>query len=124
MRVLRFVATGWLPALLMAATAPAHAASYDFPSAMPPGCSGSLTLAAPSPVGNSLSLDLAINLCSTGTDLSCNSAHPTTIGAGLPWLRAQNGSCATTADRDPAARASFGIFASETRKTVHVRDVY
>lgn len=86
--------------------------------------SGSLTLAAPSPSGSSLSLDLAVNLGSTGTDQSCNGTRPATTGAGLPWLRAQNGSCAATADRDPAARASFGIFAPETRKTVHVRDLY
>ncbi|MDH4392961.1 MAG: AbfB domain-containing protein [Aquabacterium sp.] len=86
--------------------------------------SGTLTLAAPSPTGSSLSLDLAINLGSTGTDQSCNGTRPATTGAGLPWLRALNGSCAATADRDPAARASFGIFAPETRKTVHARDLY
>ncbi len=86
--------------------------------------SGSITLAAPSPAGSTLSLDIALNLGSTGTDQSCNSARPATTGAGRPWLRAQNGSCAATADRDPAARASFGIFAPETRRTVHVRDVY
>ena len=27
-------------------------------------------------------------------------------------------------DRDPGARASFGIYGAETRKTVHVRDVF
>ncbi|GCL62215.1 LamG domain-containing protein [Pseudaquabacterium pictum] len=86
--------------------------------------SGLLTLTAPSPAGSTLSLDIAVNLGSTGTDQSCNSLRPASTGAGLPWLRAQNGSCAATADRDPAARASFGIFAPETRKTVHVRDLY
>jgi MSHA biogenesis protein MshQ len=86
--------------------------------------SGTITLAAPSPAGSTLSLDIALNLGATTADQSCNSAHPATTGAGLPWLRAQNGSCAATADRDPAARASFGIFAPETRKTVHVRDFY
>ena len=86
--------------------------------------SGVLTLAAPSPAGSGLSLDVAINLGSTGTDQSCQASHPATTGAGKPWLRAQNGSCAATADRDPAARATFGIFAPETRKTVHVRDIF
>ena len=86
--------------------------------------SGSITLAAPSPAGSTLSLDIALNLGSTGADQSCNAAHPATTGAALPWLRAQNGSCAATADRDPAARASFGIFAPETRRTVHVRDQF
>jgi len=86
--------------------------------------SGTLTLAAPSPAGSTLSLDLALNLGSTGSDQSCNTSQPATTGAARAWLRAQNGSCAATADRDPAARASFGIFAPETHKTVHVRDLY
>jgi MSHA biogenesis protein MshQ len=85
---------------------------------------GSITLAAPTPAGSTLSLDIALNLGSTTADQSCNTAHPATTGAALPWLRAQNGSCAASADRDPAARASFGIFAPETRKTVHARDLY
>lgn len=86
--------------------------------------SGTITLAAPSPARSSLSLDLAVNLGSSGTDQSCQAAHPATTGAGKPWLRAINGSCATSADRDPAARASFGIFSPETRKTVHVRELF
>jgi len=85
---------------------------------------GTLTLSAPSPASRSLSVDLALNLGSTGSDQSCNSLHPASTGAGLPWLRSQNGSCASSADRDPAARASFGIYSPETRKTAHVRDVF
>ena len=27
-------------------------------------------------------------------------------------------------DRDPAARASFGIYSPETRKTVHMREIF
>lgn len=86
--------------------------------------SGLLTLAAPSPAGSGLSLDIAINLGSTGADQSCHASHPATTGAARPWLRAQNGACAATTDRDPAARASFGIFSPETRKTVHVREIF
>ena len=86
--------------------------------------SGRITLAAPSPAGSSLSLDVAVNLGSGTADQSCHANHPTTTGAGKAWLQAQNGSCAGTADRDPAARASFGIFSPETRKTVHVREIF
>ena len=86
--------------------------------------SGRLTLAAPSPAGSTLSLDLALNLGGSTADQSCNSNHPATTGAGLGWLRAQNGNCVSTADRDPGARASFGIYSPETRKTVHVREIY
>ena len=85
---------------------------------------GLLTLAAPSPAGSSLTLDLAINLGSSGSDQSCNASHPASTGAGRPWLRALNGNCAATADRDPAARASFGVYSAESRKTVHVREIY
>ena len=88
------------------------------------GGNGSITLAAPSPAGSSLSLDIAANLGSTSADQSCHASHPATTGAGKPWLRAQNGNCSATADRDPAARASFGIFSPESRKTVHVRDLF
>lgn len=88
------------------------------------GGSGSITLAAPSPAGSSLSLDLAVNLGSTGADQSCQGTHPATTGAAKPWLRAQIGSCASSADRDPAARASFGIASPETRKTIHVRELF
>jgi MSHA biogenesis protein MshQ len=86
--------------------------------------SGMLTLAAPSPARSSLSLDLAVNLGSSGTDQSCHGAHPATTGAAMPWLRSHNGSCAASADRDPAARASFGIFSPETRRTIHVRELF
>jgi len=86
--------------------------------------SGLITLAAPTPAGSSLSLDLALNLGSSTTDLSCQASHPASVGAAKPWLRAQNGSCAATADRDPSARASFGLYSPESRKTVHARDIF
>ena len=88
------------------------------------GGRGVLTLAAPNPAGSSLTLDLSVNLGPTTADQSCNTSHPATVGANLPWLRSRNGSCAATWDRDPAARASFGIFSPETRKTIHLREIY
>ena len=86
--------------------------------------SGLLTLAAPSPAGSSLTLDLALNLGSSNTDQSCQGSHPASSGAARPWLRELNGACATTPDRDPAARASFGVYSGESRKIVHVRDIF
>ena len=86
--------------------------------------SGLIMLAAPTPAGSSLSLDLALNLGSSSTDQSCQASHPASVGAAKPWLRAQNGSCAATADRDPSARASFGLYSPESRKTVHARDIF
>lgn len=88
------------------------------------GGNGTISLSAPSPAGSTGSVDLALNLGSTATDVSCLASHPSSTGANLPWLRGRNGSCASTWDRDPSARASFGIATPETRKTVHVRELY
>jgi MSHA biogenesis protein MshQ len=79
------------------------------------------------------SVDFAFALGSTSTDQSClNPARSTsgaTTGAGLTWLRAQYGStygCAGNSayNRDPSARATFGVFSPETNKAVHVRDIF
>lgn len=87
------------------------------------GGNGVLSLAAPSPAA-SVGFDIAINLGSSAADQSCLASHPATVGAARAWLRSFHGSCAASADRDPAARASFGIYSPETRKTVHVRELY
>jgi MSHA biogenesis protein MshQ len=89
------------------------------------GGKGTLTLGAPSPTATG-SVDIALNLGSTSTtaDVSCLTSHPATTGAGVPWLQSQNGNCATTFDRDPSARATFGIYPAETKKTVHVRELF
>ncbi|HEV8689226.1 MAG TPA: DUF6701 domain-containing protein, partial [Ideonella sp.] len=84
---------------------------------------GTLTLAAPTG-GATGTVDLAINLGSTTTDQSCNTNHPASTGAGFSWLRSRNGNCAATWDRDPAARASFGVYSPETSKTVHAREIF
>ena len=84
---------------------------------------GSIVLTKPSPVATG-SVDLAINLGAGAADLSCLAAHPASTGAAIPWLRSIYGSCAVTYDRDPSARGSFGIYAPETRKTIHVRELY
>lgn len=89
---------------------------------------GILTLSAPSPTATG-TVDIALNLGSTSTDQSCLSSHPGSTGAGMSWLRSLNGSsndCAgvTTYDRDPSARATFGIFSPESSKLIHLRDLY
>jgi len=90
------------------------------------GGNGVLNLNAPG-VGVVGSVDIAANLGATAADSSCLGApRPVTVGANLPWLRAQFGSCAaagTFAD-DPSARATFGIQTPEARRTVHVREAF
>lgn len=86
--------------------------------------SGLLSLAIPSPATGGVTFDLALNLGPTAVDQACTSVHPASTGAARAWLRSSNGSCAGTADRDPAARASFGIYTPESKKTVHVREIF
>lgn len=87
------------------------------------GGQGNLLLGAPSPAATG-TVDLALNLGSAATDQSCLTSHPASTGAMRAWLRAQNGSCAASADRDPSARASFGIYSPETSRTIHARELY
>ena len=86
------------------------------------GGSGTLTLARPNPQATG-SVFVAANLGAGGSDQSCLASHGGTP-ANLPWLRSQNGNCAATYDRDPSARATFGIYAPEIRKTIDVRELY
>ncbi|MDP2794359.1 MAG: hypothetical protein Q8O25_09825 [Sulfurisoma sp.] len=84
---------------------------------------GTLTLSKPNPAVTA-NVDVAFNLGATGASLaSCVIASGGTA-ANLPWLRSQNGSCAITYDRDPSARATFGIYSPETRKSIHIRELY
>lgn len=85
---------------------------------------GSLTASPPTPSAATGSVDLAVNLGSTSADQSCLSSHPSTTGANLSFLRSNNGNCTATFDRDPSARASFGVYSPETHKLIHVQDLY
>lgn len=92
------------------------------------GGHGILTLSAPSPVMTG-SVDLALNLGSAATDQSCLSGHPATTGAAVGWLRSRFGTsnaCAgvTAYDRDPSAKATFGIYSAESKKVIHIREMY
>ena len=87
------------------------------------GGNATLTLSAPSPLLTG-SVNLALNLGTTAADQSCLAVQPASTGAALPWLRSQNGGCSTAWDRDPSARATFGIFSPETRKILHVRRIF
>jgi len=82
----------------------------------------SVSPASPTATG---SIDIALNLGSASTDQSCVAGpRPATAGADRAWLRSQNGGCSALWDRDPSARATFGIFAPETTKTVHARELF
>lgn len=82
------------------------------------GGTGVLTLSAPNVVGY---VDLAVNLGISGSDTSCLSSHGGTPGS-LPWLRSPD--CAKTDAIDPSARANFGIYAPESQRIFHVRELF
>lgn len=58
--------------------------------------------------------DIALNLGATGVtaDVSCNTTHPATTAANLPWLQGKwggsTGCPSTLYDRDPNASVTFG----------------
>jgi MSHA biogenesis protein MshQ len=89
---------------------------------------GAITLAAPAPAGGTGSVDVAINLGTTTADASCLASHPamTAPALSLAYLRGVNGSCAasSTFAADPSATATFGVYSPETRKGVHVRELF
>lgn len=85
---------------------------------------GNLSLSVPTPANATGSVFVAINLGATTTDVSCLASHPASMGASKAWLRAQNGNCAATYDRDPSASATFGIYVPETKKIFHVREQF
>lgn len=66
-------------------------------------------------------IDIAFNLgagAGVGQDQSCLKSHPQTSFANLHWLQSLSG-CT-----DPSGRATFGIFAPESRRIIHMREVF
>lgn len=88
--------------------------------------SGRGAIALSKPTSGTGSVDLTANLGSGTADQSCLAiaGPPGTSGAAQPWLRAKNSAC--TFDRDPSARATFGVPANagEIRKVVHIRESF
>lgn len=78
------------------------------------------------PTGGIGSATVSINLGATNGDNSClTPTRPASTGANMAYLRGPNGVCTSnTATADPAARATFGVFAPETKRNVHVREVF
>jgi MSHA biogenesis protein MshQ len=73
------------------------------------------------------SVPIALNLGSAGAkDNACGTAppKPDSVGADLAFLRSADATCADANPHDPWARASFGVFSDETRRIIHVREVF
>jgi hypothetical protein len=81
-----------------------------------------LSLSAPS-VGNNGSVDVVVNLGTTATETPCNTLtpDPTTSGAQFSYLRAMW--CGSNHDKDPVARATFGLYKGND-KQIYFRELY
>lgn len=88
--------------------------------------SGRLVLAAPGG-GRAGSVDLALSLGSSATDASClqpwtpASGDAASAGANLAYLR--GAWCGSSSDKDPSARASFGLYRGSDA-VIHQRENY
>ena len=83
---------------------------------------GKLTLSAPG-VGNIGSVDIVANLGTTSTEATCiaMSPDPSTTGASLAHLRGKW--CDTHFDKDPVARAIFGVYKG-SGEIIYMRELY
>jgi MSHA biogenesis protein MshQ len=87
---------------------------------------GKLTLHPTGGIGTAI---VMINLGNSSADLPAQACRPSPLpttagGAVLAWLRAPNGICGSGAAGDPVARATFGTASLETKRLVHVREVF
>lgn len=83
---------------------------------------GSLTLSAPGATNNG-GVDLVINLGATAVEAPCITLtpHPVTSGASRSYLQGQW--CGAAYDRDPTARAAFGIY-KNANEFIYMREMY
>ena len=74
------------------------------------------------------SVPVALDLGIAGANTSCYAAKqtmtPTTAGAGMPFLRSVDPSCPAAGVVDPSAMATFGVYAPENKRIIHMREVF
>jgi MSHA biogenesis protein MshQ len=73
------------------------------------------------------SIPFALNLGTTTTNTSCygaKQAMTSSTGANLAFLRAVDASCAAANAVDPSAMATFGVYPPETKRIIHMREVF
>ena len=108
--------------------------AYPVAITLTPFVNGAATLGlTPDPRSSRASVPFAFNLgTTTGANTSCYyvaaagtapSSMTDSTGAGVPFLRSADVACGKT-NVDPSAMATFGIFAPETKRIIHMREVY
>jgi len=75
-----------------------------------------------------VSVPFALNLGANGANTSCYAKGGTQMtsvaGAALAFLRSLDASCAAAGIVDPSALATFGVYAPETKRIIHTREVF
>ena len=75
-----------------------------------------------------VSVPFALNLGTTAANTSCYASRgagmSTSTGAALAFLRSPDASCAAAGNVDPSALATFGVYAPETKRIIHTREVF
>ncbi len=75
-----------------------------------------------------VSVPFALNLGTTAANTSCYASRgagmTTSTGAALAFLRSPDASCAAAGSVDPSALATFGVYAPETKRIIHTREVF
>jgi MSHA biogenesis protein MshQ len=79
-------------------------------------------------VATHASVPFALNLGATTANTSCYAKGGTQMtastGANLAFLRSPDASCAAAGSVDPSALATFGVYAPETKRIIHTREVF
>jgi MSHA biogenesis protein MshQ len=94
-----------------------------------PFASGKAELALTPSVTAHVSAPFALSLGTTAANTSCYAGRGVkmtgaTTGANLAFLRSVDASCTTAGAVDPSALATFGVYAPETKRVIHTREVF
>jgi MSHA biogenesis protein MshQ len=94
----------------------------------PKFASGKADLALTPSAAAHVSVPFAFNLGATTANTSCYASRGTQMssstGAALAFLRSPDASCAAAGNVDPSALATFGVYAPETKRIIHTREVF
>jgi MSHA biogenesis protein MshQ len=86
-----------------------------------------LSLTPPANAGRG-SIPVAFNLGITTANTSCYAAKQamtsTIAGAGMPFLRSVDPACTAAGVVDPSGMATFGVYAPENKRIIHMREVF
>lgn len=93
-----------------------------------PFASGKAELALTPSVAGHVSVPFALDLGTTTANTSCYAGRgvkmTTATGANLAFLRSADASCTAAGAVDPSALATFGVYAPETKRIIHTREVF